>query len=316
MQTIRRLTTEEKANARQIVRFLMSSPDAFPKKSAAAVCGNGGVENRMRPVTTGRKDHGSDGLLQWRLDRLDELKRKFPETWNTLEAQCKFFKIECKRDYPELWSQLLNPGTRSTANLTANICKFYERPNMAVANLDQRIAFAEEVEALTDIPPVLQPAVNAAMKGVGSSSLGGAALTLAYYLYTNHAGWPITLLAAILGLGLIFFVGPTSSQPPTQPPGVGDEPPADSSSPSEKIDMDPVAIARFLQIIEAFEPVMEKLVTRIGSLEQRIGGLETQAQPGAHLAPHEDRFNTLINQLNELVNKLGNTNATPPGPNP
>lgn len=79
--TIYKLTPEMKTNAKEIVRFLMSAPDPLPKISAAAVCGNGGVENRMKPVTLGQKDHGSDGLLQWRLSRLTELKKKFPETW-------------------------------------------------------------------------------------------------------------------------------------------------------------------------------------------------------------------------------------------
>ena len=40
-------------------------------KGAAAFAGNGSVENNMNPVTHGPKDHGSDGSMQWRLDRLD-----------------------------------------------------------------------------------------------------------------------------------------------------------------------------------------------------------------------------------------------------
>ena len=43
----------------------------LPLKSACAVTGNATQENLVKPVTEGPKDHGSDGTLQWRLDRLD-----------------------------------------------------------------------------------------------------------------------------------------------------------------------------------------------------------------------------------------------------
>jgi hypothetical protein len=36
---------------------------------ACAITGNASQENLVKPVTTGPKDHGSDGVLQWRRAR-------------------------------------------------------------------------------------------------------------------------------------------------------------------------------------------------------------------------------------------------------
>jgi hypothetical protein len=194
------------ANAKIVVNALMAEPDPLPLISACAVAGNGWQENLMEPVTRGPKDHGSDGLLQWRLSRLTELKR-YPK-WNTLETQCQFFKDECQRDYPKLWAQLVNPGKRSLANLTANICDVYERPSVAGRRIDARVRFAEtvfEANKPAEVPPILQNAVDSPW-----SSLAGAA-SMAYAWMLSHGidlglAKPWVVWVAI-GLVLIFVVG-------------------------------------------------------------------------------------------------------------
>lgn len=118
----------------------------LPKVSAAAAVGNATQENQCRSVTLGAKDHGSDGLFQWRLDRLSAM-QSFANanfgSWQSIEAQAAFFAYECMKDYPSLWSDLHN-GTKSLATLTANICDQFERPAAAYAMLDARIKYAAD----------------------------------------------------------------------------------------------------------------------------------------------------------------------------
>jgi hypothetical protein len=62
-------------------------------RSAAAIGGNATQENLCQPVTLGAKDHGSDGVLQWRAERLDGLDGLKAWcgaqglAWDTLRAQ-------------------------------------------------------------------------------------------------------------------------------------------------------------------------------------------------------------------------------------
>ena len=74
-------------------------------------------------MTPGAKDHGSDGIFQWRLDRLTNMQAfgvKNFGAWESIEAQAAFFSYECKGWYKPLWVDLA-AGTKSLATLTANI---------------------------------------------------------------------------------------------------------------------------------------------------------------------------------------------------
>lgn len=137
--------------------------EAYPLSSACASVGNATQENLCRPVTPGKKDHGSDGLFQWRLDRLTDLKIWCSQNklvWNTIEAQALFFLYEMKKDYPSLHEEMI-AGVRPLETLTANICKFFERPAAAeyteVVNgrtrLEWRMQFAHDALALMQGSP-------------------------------------------------------------------------------------------------------------------------------------------------------------------
>jgi hypothetical protein len=145
---------------RVFIQALMSGPGPLPLVSACAVGGNGWQENLLRPLTLGAKDHGSDGIMQWRLGRLTELQHL--PNWDTLPVQAQFFKAECQRDYPRLWADLV-AGKKSLETLTANVMVQYERPNLALAGLDHRITYAHallnHMNTLTPIVtvPVTQP---------------------------------------------------------------------------------------------------------------------------------------------------------------
>lgn len=117
---------------------------------AAAAVGNATQENNCKSVTLGTKDHGSDGLFQWRLDRLTSMQvfgvKNFGH-WDSIEAQAAFFSFECKGWYKSLWSDLVD-GKKSLDTLTANICAQYERPAAASAALDARIKYATDFLAI------------------------------------------------------------------------------------------------------------------------------------------------------------------------
>lgn len=124
----------------------------MPIISACAAVGNCTEENKALPVTTGAKDHGSDGGFQWRLGRLDGPEGLKPWCaaqgipWYTIKSQAAFFVWEVKNKYPNLWRDL-HEGVKKLETLTANIMVEYEIPNMALAHLDQRITAARNFMA-------------------------------------------------------------------------------------------------------------------------------------------------------------------------
>lgn len=136
--------------AKELAGYLMAGfPElnllGYPLTSACAVVGNAWRENLIKPVTEGVKDHGSDGLFQWRLERLTgnpELPGqsnvkwgmqpwciKHFGDWKTIKAQSAFFLYEVARDYKVLDAEL-KAGTKSIETMTANICDVFERPSV------------------------------------------------------------------------------------------------------------------------------------------------------------------------------------------
>jgi len=303
----------------------MSEPDAFPLVSACAVAGNGWQENSMQPLTLGAKDHGSDGLMQWRLGRLTELQR-IPG-WQTLQVQCRFFKMECKRDFPSLWAQLVNPGKRTIENLTANICDMYERPSAAGRALQYvsktgeelgRIPYAYKVKALFDTetkmppPPVPIPAsvpqpmaqgivyiLNNFFNGTYSTLIGTAALCYAYLAFKSiHIqGLPVVTdwwLLVVLGVIMLFGMGGHAQPSP--------EPVADESEPEPEPEPKPVETTMDpLKLISLLEAVIPFIVKEIPTLRAEIAGLKELIEAGkAPVAGADDRIAHLIEQLNAM----------------
>lgn len=145
------------ATVRQIqVASLFMSYGWMPS-GASAMTGNltqeSGV-NLPSAFRTGKLDHGSQGLPQWRLDRLNDyeafVKGKHPELvdnddamwaqYGRVDYQCEYIVIEVQRDYPRLDAALRKGG--SVTALVAEICWEYERPSKAYANLANRQAQA------------------------------------------------------------------------------------------------------------------------------------------------------------------------------
>lgn len=134
-------------------KYLMTRGTPWPAVSAAASVGNATQENMCLPVTQGPKDHGSDGLYQWRLERLTGQDGLQPwcaargYDWTLMESQAEFHKWEIQTQYQDLWKDLV-AGAKPIATLTANIMEQYERPAAAAGNLDARIRYAQNAFAL------------------------------------------------------------------------------------------------------------------------------------------------------------------------
>lgn len=164
----------------------------LPRISASAIGGNGSVENDMLPVTVGQKDHGSDGGLQWRLDRLDGptgLKGWAAQRgldWATLKTQAAFTLWELKRDYAGGLEKRLREAkegkdwdeTKEIVNrLTEDFCRVYERPNMAVANLPLRKRHARSIQLLLmreEAGPTVGTQAGAVVVAGGGALVAGA----------------------------------------------------------------------------------------------------------------------------------------------
>ena len=137
----------------------------YPMRSAAAIVGNGTQENLCQPVTTGPKDHGSDGIFQWREKRLTNLQTL--AGWDTLPVQAKFVMMELQAkpgsqffdmNYSALEADL-RAGTKSLATLTLDFTDGYERPSEAGRVPDKRIGYANEALAILQkaAPAMPQP---------------------------------------------------------------------------------------------------------------------------------------------------------------
>jgi hypothetical protein len=128
----------------------------YPMKSAAAIVGNGTQENLCQPVTTGPKDHGSDGIFQWREKRLTNLQTL--SGWDTLPVQAHFVMLELQASpgsqfYDENYSVLeaeLRAGIKPLATLTLNFTDAYERPSELGRVPDKRIGYAEQAFAILE----------------------------------------------------------------------------------------------------------------------------------------------------------------------
>ena len=229
-------TTSLQMRQREFGTYLMKG---FPKlglagwsaRGAAAACGNATQENLCRPTTLGAKDHGSDGIMQWRLSRLTNMQNfgvKNFGRWDTLEAQAAFLMHEMKTDYVKLYSDLVI-GKDSIDDLTADICWQFERPAKASANMPGRIVYAKNSYALligskpiTSVPIAHSAPKTAAAVGVTAAVTGVATVTSSHAM--GAPPWVIIGLGLIGGAVAIIFIfqhvsaKTVPADPPAPPP--------------------------------------------------------------------------------------------------
>jgi Phage tail lysozyme len=126
-------------------------------EAAAAAAGNSTQESDCQSVDP--SSEGSDGSMQWLGVRLTNMKAWCTANfggWQSLEPQAAFFIYECSTQYPTVWGYITTGvATRSIATLTADVCDYYEIPSAAYADLNNRIAYANDCYNLiqTASPP-------------------------------------------------------------------------------------------------------------------------------------------------------------------
>ena len=175
--------------ARQKEAAVYLAPAGWAANGVAGVIGNlvgESGENLSSVVHRKHADHGSGGIAEWRLDRLQSLidfAQHEGKAADDLGVQCLFLIHEVQTDYPHLDAMLKDPS-RSIANQAANFCWIFERPNKQLANVDGRIKAATAlaaglVSARVDIGPSVATAGVLATAGAHAISLTPvASLTL------------------------------------------------------------------------------------------------------------------------------------------
>ena len=171
--------------SRQRQAYAIFAMEGWSRNGCVGVVGNLVGESGASLDSTVHRahaDHGSGGIAEWRLDRLQNLidfaqhEGKDP---NDLGVQCLFLIHEVKMDYKQLDTMLRDPA-RSVENQTANFCWIFERPNKQLANLDGRIRAAQALlaDASTKEPTGTHPAAEPTTIAVGSVAWTGALASL------------------------------------------------------------------------------------------------------------------------------------------
>jgi Phage tail lysozyme len=205
------------ATARQLeaMTFLTKS---YSPAGAAAVVGN--LSQEVGPELPTKftlvTDHGSQGVAQWRLDRLTRLE-KFAEDNHMivtdLITQLSYLVWEAERFFPSI-HQMLKEGTRSLANLTANFSHIYENPAKQYENLDRRIAYAQT--AYDGYKPKPAGSVVVARTAVVAGSIGAVG---AVPIWHSSVTWA-AVVTGLAMVGILFGLWEhkrSETQPATTP---------------------------------------------------------------------------------------------------
>lgn len=279
----------------------------LPLISACAITGNASQENLVRPVTTGPKDHGSDGVLQWRLDRLDGHRglkgwsAALGLPWDTLKTQAAFTLWELYNDprYSVLVKDL-RAGAKKIETLVANFCWIYERPAKSAAHLDKRISHARSVYLILS----RENSSSGAKKAAGAVIAGGAAIATANAgldgsdIHTLIIG--VVSLVAAGGLAVVSkFLG-------KKPEAVTHEPLSESEimQPSGKdTTMGIDSILKVIGILEALVPLLQKALADLPKIREDLDHIKTAIGPSQQL---DDSAMSAIERIREKIEQLGN----------
>lgn len=239
-----------KVTPRQIKCRSMLEVLGYSRSGASALTGNFCREvgpNLPTAFRTAGLDHGSNGLAQWRLGRLDAYKAyvqsQKPELvqaaaatgqkvddafwpwYGRLDFQTQFVAIELAKDYPALDHKLRMGG--DVAALTADVCWQYERPSKLLSGIAERIDYAKAVAAdtsegvnpVTDIranPTVVDQLHNTILahdqKATGGFATAGIAGFGALGLLLSHVLhdvplWEWVAVGVVLVVALLCLLG-------------------------------------------------------------------------------------------------------------
>lgn len=250
----------------------------FAKNGAPAIVGSLSGESginlnstlfRVNPDASGGRTGGdrSGGIAEW-LNQTPGRGRKanmiaFAQSLNKpaedLETQC-LFVIQELAEYPGL-NLDLREGTRSIETLTYNFTKFFERPNMSVAHLDDlRVPQAKKVLRDERILAAATPAVVLGGSGVVVS--GGTAVAQGGSEAHIAAG-VISALVSLAGLLAKAWINRSHSDMVAPSP-------SSSSSPSSSLPSETGVPMSSLDELKAVNVEIGKLQLRKAELKKNI----------------------------------------------
>src|ERR1043166_1584745 len=203
------------ATARQIMAFGIMEAKGYSPEGSGAIIGNLSQESGAGLPSAFRHsnlDHGSQGLAQWRLDRLTNyqnyVRSRHPEAqdeqsfwaWcGNMALQLDFLEIELKHDYPALDVSLRRGG--NIDDLTEAFCWKFERPSRTQSGIENRKKQARDVfmaashinpsspttKTNTDIIKKEKSAVKNQQNGVGAVVLGLIVAALQQFAGMPHS---------------------------------------------------------------------------------------------------------------------------------
>lgn len=206
------------ATERQLRAFRQFVADGYSKQGAAALVGNASQESGVNLVSGYRQntDHGSQGIFQWRLDRLNGPNGLIAYCdqhqlhSGTLAAQVKFAIHELGTQYEALDERLRKGG--DIAALTEEVCWKYERPARQYANVANRVKQAKLVYNAA--------AAETNAKGGAVVSAGSAAGAILTYLGQGPGIYTLLFTIAAVAIGIVVsaVLGPRKAAPEESPP--------------------------------------------------------------------------------------------------
>ena len=155
-------------------------------------------------------DHGSGGIAEWRLSRKTNMiafVRAMGKPETDLGAQCLFIINELEQDYAALNAEL-RAGVKPIAVMTYNFVNVFERPNMAVAHMDD-LRVPQAIKAYNEYSQTAHRTLSTAAKGaivVGTAAGGGAIAG-----GTTGASPTLTIVMAVIS-GVSYLISALSVQ--------------------------------------------------------------------------------------------------------
>lgn len=102
----------------------------IPDNGVAAIMTNINYESSFDPTVHGDLENGeytSYGLCQWHNGRYDNLRKAFPDTYNTIGSQIDYLMYELKNSYTSVYDAVMN-SSESVYDSTYTFCANFERP--------------------------------------------------------------------------------------------------------------------------------------------------------------------------------------------
>jgi Phage tail lysozyme len=165
---------------RQQAAFRLFVAAGYAPAGAAVIVGGDSQESGVNLVSgyQATTDHGSQGIAQWRVERLAALEQFCSANHlgsGTLAAQVSFQIYELGKDYA-LLDKRLRAGSEPLANLASSLCFQYERPAVAAANLPNRIKQAQVTlrDAQAATPGHAAVVIGAGAVAAGAHHFAGA----------------------------------------------------------------------------------------------------------------------------------------------